>query len=96
MVSDNSANISSRRAWTRANSASTCRAHVAKSSEGKATPTAGALEEYPEPARAAATWARRVAFASALAAAGTAAPGESPIVEETARSTRHNSSHSEL
>ena len=31
-----------------------------------------------------------------LAVAGAAAPGESPIVEETARSARHGSSHSEL
>ena len=95
MVADISANVSSRRAWTRASSASTCRAHVAKSSEREAAPTAGAPEEDPEPARAAAARARRVASASPLAAAGAAALGESPIVEETARNARHSSSHSE-
>ena len=88
--------LSSRRAWTGANSASTCWAHVAKSSEGKAAPHAGAPEEDHEPARAAAARARRVASASALAEARAAAPGESHIIEETARSARHSSSHSEL
>ena len=69
---------------------------MAKSSEGKAEPTAGAPEEDLEPARAAVARARRVASASTLAAAAAAGLGESPIVGETARSARHSSSHSEL
>ena len=40
--------------------------------------------------------ARTVTSASALVAAGAAAPDESPIVEETPRSARHSNSHSEL
>ena len=38
----------------------------------------------------------RVASESALTVAGAAAPGQSPIVEETARSAHHSSSRSEL
>ena len=92
MVADMSTNVSSRRPWTRAHSATTCRAHLAKSYEGKSAPTAGVPEEDPEPAIAAAARSRRVAHASALAAAGVAAP----IVEEAACSTRHSCSHGEL
>ena len=94
-ASDISARFSLRRAWTRANSASICRAHVAKSSEVKAAQTADAPEEDREPARAAAARARRAASASSLTAAGAAASGESPIVEETGHRARH-SSHSEI
>ena len=69
VVADISVKCSSSRAWTRANSASMCRAHVVKSSAGKAPTTAGAPEKDPDPTRAAAARARRVAPASALAAA---------------------------
>ena len=92
-VADNTAIVSSRRVWTRANSALTCWAQVAQSSEGKAAPTAGIPEAEPEPARAAAARARRVASVSSLAPAGAAALGEPRIVKETARSARHSSSH---
>ena len=70
--------------------------HVAKSSEGKAAPTAGASKKDPEPARPAAARARRVTSDSSLAGAGAATLGESPIVEETVRSARHSSSTSEF
>ena len=101
MVADIPANVSSRRAWTRVNSASTCRAHVAKPSNGKPVPTAGAPEEDPEPARRAAARARRVASASALAAAAPRHPADHqsskrrPAALATAVVTAdyHNGSH---
>ena len=88
------ANFSSKLALTRASSASTCPAHLARSADVRAAPTARAPEVDPESARAAAPRARRAASASSLAAARAAASGESAIVEEAAHSG-HNSSHSE-
>ena len=101
MVADVSANVSSRRAWTRANSAPTCRSHLAKSSEGKAAPTPGAREEDPDPSRAVVAWGGRLASALAVAAEVPRHAANQPsskiqaaiLATEVVTANYHNGSH---